>query len=226
MWKNCVLSGTIPHIDPSKTYIFNGYYQHDSIYIKYKRELIAHAQKNPHQKITSAPNPHTKEPFNAIDIFSKRDYSHDIVIHLRLEDFITINHVIHPQTITNLIASIPDVAARELTIVVNTPTTDLEIGYIKYIQSHFPQIKVVSNDVLTDFHIMKTAKVLICSCSTLSWCAALLSDVTETVYLPNYDMTRRLHETFRAPVEKTILYENATTIATSLREFLGQKGIL
>jgi len=53
---------------------------------------------------------------------------------------------------------------------------------------------------------MKNAKILVCSCSTLSWIAAFLSDKVTTVYFPNYK-NRQIHETFKKPIENTILYD-------------------
>ena len=54
---------------------------------------------------------------------------------------------------------------------------------------------------------MRNAKVLVCSCSTLSWAASFLSDTLEKVYFPNYNNPDRIHETFKMPNLNTTLYD-------------------
>jgi hypothetical protein len=39
-WSNDVLNNKIPEIDDSLSIMFYGYYQHDKIFIKYKKKLL------------------------------------------------------------------------------------------------------------------------------------------------------------------------------------------
>lgn len=68
----------------------------------------------------------------------------------------------------------------------NKQVSSFEIRYIDNLKKWFYDnnicINIESNDILRDFHIMKNAKKLICSNSTISWCAALLSDKIEICY--------------------------------------------
>ena len=66
---------------------------------------------------------------------------------------------------------------------------------------------------------MRNAKTLVCSNSTISWMAALLSETVTTVYMPNYPATRA-HETFRNPIKNTIQYEIKTCTKEELEIFL------
>jgi len=88
--------------------------------------------------------------------------------------------------------------------------TKLEEKYIDFFMKRY-NIVLESNDVITDYHIMKNAKILCCSCSTLSWAAAFFSETVELVYFPNYEYTDgndgRYHERFKKPIENTVLYD-------------------
>jgi hypothetical protein len=100
----------------------------------------------------------------------------------------------------------------------NSPNTEIELRYIEYLHKHF-NTTIESNDVITDYHIMKNAKMLICSPSTLSWAAAFFSETVQKVYMPNYPATR-LHETFRKPIQNTIAYEYKMCSMVELEQFL------
>jgi hypothetical protein len=133
---------------------------------------------------------------------------YNIVVHLRLEDFIEISHVINPKSIKNILLEIrneyPD---EEICLVLNNPKTDIERKYIGYLIKDLNNIKIETNDVITDFTIMRKSKILVCSCSTLSWAASFLSETVEKVYMPNYNNPDRIHETFKQPILNTILYD-------------------
>ena len=51
---------------------------------------------------------------------------------------------------------------------------------------------------------MKSAEILICSNSTLSWCAAFFSVNIQKCYLPNY--TNSANCTCKYPIDNTELY--------------------
>jgi hypothetical protein len=51
---------------------------------------------------------------------------------------------------------------------------------------------------------MKEAELLICSKSTLSWCAAFFSNNITKCYLPDYVTT--LNSTCKYPIDNTELY--------------------
>ena len=54
---------------------------------------------------------------------------------------------------------------------------------------------------------MKNTKKLICSNSTICWCAAFLSGNLTTCYMPDYKIRNdRSHQTFKFPIQNTFLY--------------------
>jgi hypothetical protein len=201
-WKNKLLyNNYLIHVE-NNNYVFDGYFQHDDILQKYKYQLIEYIKKNPtHLLIT-----HDNVKYNTINLITPINSfnKYNIVFHLRLEDFIQYNLVMNPK---NLIEILDNYKNEQICFVVNQITTEIEKKYIEFFTKKY-NIIIESNDVITDFHIMKNAKILCCSCSTLSWCAAFFSETVELVYFPNYDMVR-LHETFKKPIENTILYETS-----------------
>jgi hypothetical protein len=210
-WKNQVEAGHIPILS-SNHYHFYDFYQHDSIYIKYLSELKEYIRSHPTEQL------HTDDGkiFNSIQLLqdpSVRVY--DTVIHIRLEDFITHGFVIHPLYYRELLVKNN---ITNICIVMNRPSNELEHKYINYLKQSV-DCAIEMNDIITDYHIMQNAKTLICSNSTLSWAAALLSDVVTTVYMPNYPATR-IHETFRIPKHNTILYDYKTCTKEELETFL------
>lgn len=211
-WSEHILKNETSAIDLSKNYLFRGYYQHDAIFIKYKKQLIEYILNNPNDLlITDGYKPggtgiyhYTVTQYTSIDLIREPANIpiHTIIVHLRLEDFVFVNQVLHPQCIS---AVLENFANEKICFVLNSPTTSFEHRYINFFKSKY-NIVCESNDPVIDYHIIKNAKTLVCSRSTLCWAAAFFSDTLETVYFPDYGCTNYPHETFRKPIENTILY--------------------
>jgi len=192
--------------------IMSGFYQHDTIYNKYKTEIIAYIKQHPSHYISTdgiVAGDGKCEHFNMQSILTTPktfDKSYNVVLHLRLEDFVTHNLFISTDRIINLFKKYTITVPNEtLCILCKAPTTDFEYKYIKTIQQFLTnekQIKVIieSNDTLTDYYIMKEASTLICSKSTLSWSAAFFSDKVQKCYMPEY--IESINSTCKYPVEK------------------------
>ena len=213
LWSQRILKDEMPTMDLSNNYLFRGYFQHDAIYVKFKKQLIEYILNNPHDLlITDGYKPggtgiyhYTVTHYNSIDLVREPANIpiHNIVVHLRLEDFVYVNQVLHPLCIASVLENF---AKEEICFVLNSPTTSFEHRYINYFKSKYT-IVCESNDPVIDYHIIKNAKTLICSRSTLCWAAAFFSDTLETVYFPNNGQTNYPHETFRKPIENTISYD-------------------
>jgi FkbM family methyltransferase len=223
-WFNLVLNNNIPNIDNNKNFMFYGYYQHDIIYNKYKDEIIKWIYTHPDELLWTDGNDNNINYFNYKSISYKNiqllinPYApklYNVVVHLRLEDFIKNSYVIHPESIKQILDKINE---KSVCLVVNKPTTELENKYLEYFKK-FYDITIESNSVIEDYHIMKNAKILVCSCSTLSWIAAFLSNRITTVYFPDY-LNKHDHETFKNPIENTILYKFTQCSQQDLENFL------
>jgi hypothetical protein len=193
-------------LDTNSVLLFDGYYQHDQIYVSNKQKIVDFIRSRPDLILETD----RKEKYlatNIIDFDLPLSKHHDIVVHLRLEDFIDISLVMNPDTIKIILEDLGREFPEEtIAVVVNNPTTELERKYICYLTKNLAKFKIVSNDVITDFTIMRKAKILVCSCSTLSWAASLLSDTLERVYVPDLK-TRSIHETFSKPIANTVNYK-------------------
>ena len=140
---------------------------------------------------------------------------YDIVIHLRLGDFKEYDDFIEYIYIEKLFESINFYCNNKISIVLQKPDNKEDEEYldkcVQWFKNKNINISIESNDVITDFHIMKNARILICSMSTLSWCAAYLSDTIEKCYMPNYNFLNR-STSFKYPIKNTVLYAVKTSI--------------
>lgn len=194
----------LPAFDVSKGYRFHGYFQHDTIYLQHKDKIFDYIRKHPKDRVRSD-NGETIRGIHLLNPVSFPVPSYEIVLHLRLEDFIRIGQAIHPEVIRDFLQKQQDAWSHsQLTIVVKQPTTEMERKYIQHVVRDWKgTVKMESNDMMMDFHIMKNCRILVCSCSTFCWAAALLSDTLEIAYIPHFYHPARNWETFRRPVKDT-----------------------
>lgn len=193
----------------------SGYYQHDEIYNFLKEQIISYVNNNPEHIITTDginAGDNKCELFKIYDIVNtniefKKKYKN--VLHLRLEDFVTHNLYLSVERIINLLSK--NIITEHICIVCKLPTTKFENDYIQnikiFIQNQYPSIKIFieHNNVLTDYYIMKEAETLICSKSTLSWCAAFFSTTIKTCFFPDYIEQPKIM-TCKKPINNTFFY--------------------
>lgn len=217
---NRLLNGSpIDNINHDMNILFNGYFQHDKIYVKYKQDIIKYIQNNPNMILRTDRN----DSYRAIDFVNfKTEKKYKIVVHLRLEDFIEISLVIDPNSVKDVIDKINKEYNNEtICFVLNKPKTELENKYINFFTQKYNNIVLESNDVITDYTIMREASVLVCSCSTLSWAAVILSNSIQKVYMPDYKNVHGSHQTCKQPFLNTELYEMKTCNIDELNKILG-----
>lgn len=226
-----------PHFDENTIFIFHGYFQVD-IYKYFRHRLIKHMSENQSDIIVGT------TPAREQIVYSVRDLvvmpsllsqkmaaadagAYDIVVHIRLEDFLddNISNVIHPETLDAVLRScvsdggVGGVGSdNKICFLCNKLTMSIEEMYMDYFRTRY-NVFLESNDVITDYHIMKNARILVCSLSSLSWAAALLSTTVEKVYIPKNKGSSA--QRFEAPIKNTILYENRMCGESGLREFFG-----
>ncbi len=220
IWMNSILNDKILRlVNVHTNYLFDGFYQHDKIFVKFKQEIINYMKTHPDLIIKTDRNDSYKI-IDFVDFPIEKQYN--IVVHLRLEDFITNSQVIDPTCVRVVMDEIESLYPNEeqICIVVNKPTTDLESKYINFLKKRNPKIIIESNDVITDYTIMRNATVLVCSCSTLSWAASLLSTTLQKVYIPDYIDIGGSHQTFKKPIENTTLYNIRTCTSDELLRIL------
>ena len=211
-WMKYDLQGYEQNI--SENLIFNRYYQHDEIYKKYKLQILKYIEEHPeHYVLTDGiiAGDNNCQQFFIKDIIHEPNFfikNYDIVIHIRLEDQVMSDGYIKIEFLLLLLEKIR--ITENSCIVIKIPTTEFEKQYlqtiIQFIQNkNGISINIESNDVLRDFHIMKNAKILVCSISTLSWAAALLSNKIEKCYFPELD--EKINSSCKYPIDNTELYK-------------------
>jgi hypothetical protein len=202
-------------------YLMQDFYQHDKIYIKYKKEIIDFINNNPdHFVITDGitagdGNLQRYNVKNLITTPTNFNKYYDMVFHIRLDDKITAGIDTKVQFILNLIDQIIfDIyKINKIAIVCQAPTTNYEKQYISQVINKLSEkikceIIVESNDIITDFNIIKNCKILISSISTICWCASFFSTTIEKCYMPI--LNKRIsgeHCTFRTFIENTDFYK-------------------
>ena len=219
----------IDSITKRKKNIFLCDYFQDEIPHDMRENVLDYIRNNPEHHIFTDGNPigkrgpysyESKKYFlrdlvNNTDSFNKF-YEH--VIHLRLEDKIDLGIVMKPETVIKLISRILDEDKFDIEkscIVVAPLKTETEKEYIEKIQKFFldscgKKIKIESNSVEEDFCILRNAKILVCSLSSLSWCAGILSENIEKCYFPDWKKGMPCFDhdsvTIRKPIPNTLKY--------------------
>lgn len=200
-WSNEILNGKIPDIKKTSVLYFTGFYQHDKIFIHFKNQIIDYINNHDNLLLLTDRN----DTYNASYLIKyELQKKYDIIVHLRLEDFVEINQVLNPLSICRILDEI-DVTKNynDICFVVNKPKKETEFKYIDFFKKRYNTV-IESNEPIEDYNIMKNAEILICSYSTLSWCAAFFSDSNKYVYIPNYKTS--LHQSFKT-INNTILYD-------------------
>lgn len=130
----------------------------------------------------------------------------DLLLHVRLDDFIPIHWTIEPSILHRLIKQIPH---RRLYILCDQPKSPLEFTYLQSFHS-FQPIYYLGRDLLEDFNEMYHAPRLICSRSTLSWVSAFLGEIqypNKEVWFPLANEWSDPDQTFCTPVKNTHTFE-------------------
>ena len=205
-------------IDTSKNYVLVGYYQHDTIYTRYKKEIIEYLEKHPYTIFFTMHYPYSYRFFNIIEKKTTKIY--DIVIHIRLGDFVELGWTMHPMDIKTLIEMLPIQENTSVAIIVNQSDKVVEHQYIRFIQELLPNATLeMHKNPMIDYNILRNAKRLVCSCSTLSWIAAMFAREDQIVYFPNYQ-SRWNHETFRKPHNRVLYYNFRRSYQVELWDIL------
>ena len=203
----------------------HGYFQYDQIYLQNKSYILEFLEehKNIHEIRTDNETYLTKYIIDDMLLDSSKIYEN--VIHIRLDDFNGRPDFIESEYLLRLFDNIKDIFYKKTAVVIETPTSDADIKYLNTIldwfkKNNIPVPIVESNDMLTDYNIMKQAKIIISSMSTLCWMAAYFSKSLEKIYMPNYnffDIEDRKNGCFKTPIKITILYDVKSTKFTDIK---------
>jgi hypothetical protein len=187
---------------PSANIHLTGYYQYQEL-ANYKHEFIQFMKEHPQDVLQTDRN----QSYTVGSLMNTDVPIHDYVLHIRLEDFVEIKEFIPVETLITGLQTVP--FSGSVAIVMNSPKSDFETNYLNQVVDWFIEREIIpvleTNSLERDFAIMRMSKHLICSKSTISWCAALLSETMEICYMPDYTIFRD-HQTMKRPHVNTIFY--------------------
>ena len=196
-----------------------GYFQFGHIYLKYKSFILNYIEEHKHEHYVQTDLKQKVLMRDLIDdmhLLPEKIY--DTVIHIRLDDFKGRPDYIEEEYYLALFKTI-DFTGKKVCLLFDPTIKTGDCLFIENCLQWFKErqipIFIESNNLMIDFNIMKQAKILICSMSTLAWTAAYLSKHIEQCYMPNYNFFElggeRSANYFRQPIENTILYPVKTT---------------
>ena len=207
-------------LDPTQSYWLNAYCQYDGIYVRYKSQIIEYILAHPQEKIYTAHDCSFRPIIEILNLQETEKY--DVLLHLRLGDFIPNGWVIQPECVRSVFSG--HILANlgidaKIAIVIDHPKTEVEKKYVDYMLEICPGATVYdNNDIITDYNLMRNAKHMICSCSTLTWIAVLFGQENQTVSFPNYEH-RWIHEQFRQTHDRFTYYDFSRISETDLHAF-------
>jgi len=200
----------------------DGHFQFDYLYLKYKSQILTYMEAH---KDTHFIQTDRNDSFLMRDILDDLvlplEKQYTIAIHIRLHDFNGRPDFIELKYYLALFESMLEVfEGRTICLVCQQPTNPADAEYIAdcmawFQERHIP-VRIESNSLLVDFNILKQAKILVCSMSTLAWTAAYLSKQLEQCYMPDYNFYPiGLPEVyFHKPIPNTLLFPVKTTTPT------------
>ena len=172
----------------SANVVFRGYFQHPILFQAFGVKIRECIELNPHQDIHTGCN----ESYDCSILIEDAlpDVHLDdntLVIHLRMEDKVadviepnSALFVIHPDDYAPVINSIPHA---QILWIMNTPKQEIEKNYIAYLQKKYGGV-YKAQSLAEDMSIMRKAKKLICSRSSLSWVCSAFAYQDQLVAMP------------------------------------------
>ena len=225
---NAKIQNKIDLLDPTRNYWNNGYCQYDEIYVRYREPIVEYILAHPQEKIFAG---HSYGFFPIGDIVSpKETEKYDVLLHLRLGDFVGLGWTIHPENIQPVFKKAVEKALSKeenqnqdnpkIGIMVDHRKTELETKYVEYMLEVCPAAEILENNhLMTDYNILRNAKHVIASCSTFSWIGLLFAQENQTVSFPNYEH-RWQFEQFRQTHDRFESYDISRISEEDLRGFL------
>ena len=201
-------------IEINNNLLLEGYFQFD-LYLEDKNNIINFIElhKNEHQ-IDGNQIFYMNKIID--DIVLDKNKIYDIVIHIRLGDFNSDLNSIEYEYMEKLFEKI-DFTNKRIAIVTEPLYIDIDKIYLQNMINWFNkngiEINIETNDLITDFNIMKQAKELVCCMSTFDWMAAYFSKNLEKCYMPNYNFDPKIrNQNFKHPIKNVIYYDVKSTI--------------
>lgn len=193
----------------SANVVFRGYFQHHVLFRQFGKVIRDFLAEYPNQDIHTGCKEHYSSSILIEDYLPDKILDDStLVIHLRMEDKVaevieqnSALFVIHPDDYEPVIKAIPH---SQIIWIMNKPKQDIEFKYLAYLQKKYGGTYKPQN-IEEDMTLMRKAKKLICSRSSLSWICSAFSTEQQIVAIPE-KYENWSHETFQPLHPQTLLY--------------------
>lgn len=167
----------IASIDTSKNIYLDGYFQRSEIFTYYRDYIKSLIHENNKDRFGIFYNYRICDLVLPVEN-SKSPGKNDLVMHIRLDDFLGDLQIFDPNLLKEIISKIQ---YDELYIVCDKLKQEWEYKYM----AHFLDLQpiLISGSLLEDFNFMRQSTKILTSASTLSWMAAFLGE-PEEVHIP------------------------------------------
>jgi hypothetical protein len=204
---------------------FCGWFQHDYIFAFFKNEILEFIQQNQQPFFWAPPNNSDWNTILVHDFLPNLQLQdNDLVIHLRLDDFIFDKNGIVPfhlslhayKKLVHDFYSYFNLTPGNIIWVMDKPKMPEEFIHLDFLLTEIGGI-YEPHSLYEDFCLIRKAKNLICSRSTFGWTAAALSTSKQNLFLPGYNTSLdQPHESFFTLHDKTFTYDfNSLKCSTS-----------
>ena len=195
----------IDEIDVSKDILLDGYYQFDRYILKYKEYIMSILTVDNHERINN-----TYLVSDIYKIHPQLVSNETLVIHLRLDDFLTNYICMKPEHCVSMINDcISKINITKIIIIVDKLRQTFEFEYLKVITGYLMttniSFELQSNSLLVDFSILYNATNFISSNSTFSYLAGLLGKHTNSWCPVNTRYSHQLISKFDDNTESIII---------------------
>jgi len=204
-----------------KSCMLHQWYQFDGIYLENKQYILDYIQAHKHEHYIQTDEPIKYLMKDVADpMLLPPNKLYEVVIHIRLGDFNGRPDFIeyeYMEKVFNTLLEKNEFRGR-IALCIEPPRTAEDKQYLGKCLSWFKErnieITCESNSLFVDFNIMRQAKIVVSSMSTLCWTAVFLSKSVEKCYMPDYDFSMdpgRKYTQFKTPIHNTEFYEVKTT---------------
>lgn len=161
----------------SHNIVLSGYFQRSKILNHFRDYLMSIFTPDNNDIITWLWDPIYKASDIIATPSNKKFTQDELVIHLRLGDFITLGQAIDPSVYFNEIQKLLESGTHisKYIIVCQPPENKVDEDYLNHFRKLEP-VEIISNTQMEDFKTMQNAKLMICSNSTYSWLAAFFGN--------------------------------------------------
>jgi hypothetical protein len=202
-WINSDFEYSVKNLDKNCDYKLYGYFQHDSLYKKYMKEILDYIKNNLEEVIYKSDD--TIYYLKDIIHSPKGDYSqYNTVVHLRIADYIDYDLIIDPRSLDNILEK----CEKPILFVHEEPKSELEKAYIKYFDKYSGNNYI--NNMLESYSILRTARNIVGINSTFSFLAILFNSSYDKVYVP-INKNKDIHVTLCGPSNCEIYDYNIIT---------------